>query len=721
MPKISLIFYNFNNGLYLEHSLGSILSQTMRDIEVIVIDTGSTDDSMKILQESAAADPRIRLLELPPCQSPHSARKYALAVSSGQFVMFVNSGDFLVPNACEAAYKAASEGHHDIICFHINVIPQPGGDSEEADRIASRFNKTPAKTSGRDAIVQALCSASYGTPVVWNKLYRGQLAREAFGQMEKSAPADDYEKYELLALANAASSLLRLNQKLYNYRPWAISPDAGPSTLYSCNYGKQVIQDFCRKHGAEQYAETIFKESLQDDINSWLESVPPEQTTPYFNSIASKYGIMPIMDEFLLHFSSKVHQIADKFQHYATDERPKQPVKRVGIFYSIMMGGGAEAVITQLANLLAKDNYQVTVFLRYGYPADNKFAPEVRLLYLNPQLLVQGHSSRLYQLHNYLKNNPVDVMLFHDAWDPNLIWQIILLKYLHISQILFHHSSYVRALYKLNEYSLNEYYNIFKLLDNLVCLSSYAELFMRLNGIDAKFIANPIKQCSIQPEKDFCSRKKRIIMLGRLADPIKQPEEALKIFREILKSMPDVKLTFIGSFVDSKKREEFYATARKLEVADKIEVTGWTENPAVYIDQAALLLATSWSEAFPLAIGEAQARGLPVVMYSLAIELARDNKSIITVSQGDFKSAAREIVALLNDEPRWRRLSAIAAANAKKFTPEKYLENIKELLATVGTASELTRYHPEDYRVAMRMLAFYGAHLPPWLEQQTGK
>ncbi len=97
---VSIIIPAYNVEKYLRECLDSALGQTFSDIEVIVIDDGSTDSTPEIIREYAARDPRLKALTRPN-GGPSRARNAGLDVSRGEWIVFLDSDDVLAPTAVE--------------------------------------------------------------------------------------------------------------------------------------------------------------------------------------------------------------------------------------------------------------------------------------------------------------------------------------------------------------------------------------------------------------------------------------------------------------------------------------------------------------------------------------------------------------------------------------------------------------------------------------------
>lgn len=113
MPEISVIVPVYNTGRFLNRCVDSILAQTFSDLELFLVDDGSTDLSGKICDEYAAKDSRVRVIHQEN-QGQSVARNQAISQMEGNWVHFVDSDDWIHPQMLEYLYRAAMELHTDI-------------------------------------------------------------------------------------------------------------------------------------------------------------------------------------------------------------------------------------------------------------------------------------------------------------------------------------------------------------------------------------------------------------------------------------------------------------------------------------------------------------------------------------------------------------------------------------------------------------------------------
>ncbi|UJW87436.1 glycosyltransferase family 2 protein [Devosia sp. SL43] len=114
-PEVSVIMANFNGSAYLGAAIESVLSQTLGNIEVIVVDDASTDDSVAIMQSFAATDSRVRPLPLTANAGPAKARNLALDLARGEWIAIVDADDLITPDRLGRLVALASDNDVGIV------------------------------------------------------------------------------------------------------------------------------------------------------------------------------------------------------------------------------------------------------------------------------------------------------------------------------------------------------------------------------------------------------------------------------------------------------------------------------------------------------------------------------------------------------------------------------------------------------------------------------
>lgn len=140
---VSVIVPVYNTDRYLKKCIESVLNQSYKEIEVLLVDDKSTDDSLKIIRNYATSDTRIRLIENEVNLGNGKSRNKAIEMATGRWVMFVDSDDYLEPNAVEELVRLASESESDVILSGYNLISFQDG---ETDKVKKKRTMLPALT-----------------------------------------------------------------------------------------------------------------------------------------------------------------------------------------------------------------------------------------------------------------------------------------------------------------------------------------------------------------------------------------------------------------------------------------------------------------------------------------------------------------------------------------------------------------------------------------------
>lgn len=106
-PVVSVIIANYNGAAYLADAIRSVQHQTLRDIEIVIADDGSTDESTGIIGRLMAEDPRIRLLHHSQNRGVAAARNRALAVANGEWIAVMDADDLMHPERLSRLIEAA--------------------------------------------------------------------------------------------------------------------------------------------------------------------------------------------------------------------------------------------------------------------------------------------------------------------------------------------------------------------------------------------------------------------------------------------------------------------------------------------------------------------------------------------------------------------------------------------------------------------------------------
>ena len=166
---ISIIIPVYNVKNYLRECLDSVLSQTYKNLEIIVVDDGSTDGSSRLCDAYAKKDTRIQVIHQNN-QGLSAARNTGLDAANGEFIAFLDSDDYLKKNAMEALLHGLLEFEGDICIGALQEVDVDGKKKRVVDfPITMEYQVVDERTFWK------YVEQSYAATVVWTKLYRKEL------------------------------------------------------------------------------------------------------------------------------------------------------------------------------------------------------------------------------------------------------------------------------------------------------------------------------------------------------------------------------------------------------------------------------------------------------------------------------------------------------------------------------------------------------------------
>ncbi|MBP7051978.1 MAG: glycosyltransferase [Phycisphaerae bacterium] len=202
---VSVIVPVYNTEQYLRVCLDSLVKQSLRELEIVCVNDGSTDGSPAVLREYAERNNRIRIIDKPN-EGQGVARNVGLAAATGKYVVFVDSDDYVDCDLCRMAYECAEQSQADVVMYDYVECSEDG-------HIRSRGTDGSLLASVRASDRKSLL-AQMG--VVWTKLVRLEWLRSHGIRFPEGRIYEDvFVHWRLLTLADG---LALLPERLYYYR-----------------------------------------------------------------------------------------------------------------------------------------------------------------------------------------------------------------------------------------------------------------------------------------------------------------------------------------------------------------------------------------------------------------------------------------------------------------------------------------------------------------------
>ena len=178
MPKISVIVPVYNVEDYIERCLTTLKNQTMKDLEFIIVDDGSTDESAKIIKKFVKEDARFSYHKKKN-GGLSDARNYGMKYAKGEYLAFLDSDDYVDLDLYEKMYEKT---HDDIGAFQADIV--------ETDFIWEYPDKQVVDISKVDDMTRVIVDIRV---VAWNKLYRREWIEKLGIQFSKGLRYEDVD------------------------------------------------------------------------------------------------------------------------------------------------------------------------------------------------------------------------------------------------------------------------------------------------------------------------------------------------------------------------------------------------------------------------------------------------------------------------------------------------------------------------------------------------
>lgn len=191
-PLVSIILPVYNAQSHLERCIGSILAQTYRDLELIILNDGSKDQSLPVCEAFRAKDSRILLVDKDN-SGVSDTRNLGLKLAGGKYIQFVDSDDHIAPDYTQHLVTAAEQNHADLVIAPYKMVIPAGVSKPEQvlEKLQDdlgvmsvarppevrEYGFLPAGIYDKDTFALRLMDkpASYFYSVLWNKLYRRDI------------------------------------------------------------------------------------------------------------------------------------------------------------------------------------------------------------------------------------------------------------------------------------------------------------------------------------------------------------------------------------------------------------------------------------------------------------------------------------------------------------------------------------------------------------------
>lgn len=243
--KISIIVPVYNVEKYLEKCLKSLVKQTLKDIEIIVVNDGTKDNSQKIVDKYVKKYPMLVKSYIKENGGLSSARNFGLKYAKGDYIAFVDSDDYVEENMYEKLYNKAVEKDFDMVVCNLKYIYDT--------KIVNAYSNIKEDIFSKDEIKKSMINIY---PAAWNKLFNKRLFKNKVLFKEKVWFEDVEFLYRLYPYIN---SIGKVDDYLYNYvqRDGAITSTFDERLFHYIDNFNGIVKFYKEKKFFDEYKKEL--------------------------------------------------------------------------------------------------------------------------------------------------------------------------------------------------------------------------------------------------------------------------------------------------------------------------------------------------------------------------------------------------------------------------------------------------------------------------------
>lgn len=722
---ISIILPVYNVEEYINECLKSLINQTLYNIEIILVDDGSTDKSGNICDEYAKKDSRVKIIHQKN-QGSLQARRNGILQANGKYILFVDPDDFIAKDdSIEKIYNLIEKEKVDILQFSIDVIDL----DEKRRKNTLKWMKVCQERidGGRNIISSCFSEGKFGWNL-WNKIYKSEICKKSALNINSDinlyAGTDIYPFFLMAFFANSFIGVV--TEPFYVYRrndkgitsKKKVTIDSFKHTANEINIVK-LAENFLKSRNIYIEYEDIIKVWKKRSLGfpmARFRSLIESDASKGFDLLIKNYPITEVITSLWNIYKGNQLSLINRVKNSEIFIKNKKNIKTIGIFYHRYNGGGVQRVISLQIPLFIRMGLKV-VFFTEEYDAEGEYNLDESVSRVILPLDIKERSKKLLET---IKYNKIDVMLYHAASSNLFLFDLLVVKSQKIPFIATCHELTVQTMSKPN-IKVTYLHELYKLTDLLLVLSHMEEAYYKSMGVNAIYLPN---QVQFRNSLSLYENNEGIILwVGRLDENQKNYRDALEIMKVVAHEKPDAKMIMLGREYTKNSGEIIRSFISDNNLESNIEWHGNVKNVEDYYKKAKIVLMTSSYESFPMVIIESKSFGIPLVTYSMPyLELLKDGRGYIEVPQRDIEHAAEEIIGLLNNDELCKHLSDEARNSIRQFSDFNHLIAWKNIIRKIEDNALVNDIYKDNYfKLFMETLFFHYGRGVDFYEKEANK
>lgn len=685
---ISVIVPVHNVEDYIRQCIDSIILQTYTNLEVILVDDGSTDSSGTICDEYQIKDERIRVIHKIN-GGLSAARNVGIDACQGEYIGFVDSDDWIDKHMFAKLYAVARESGADIVACHpINVY---------GNRLQKNHFDASRCCTDKISMIDELFNGGGQTLSACVRLHK----RHVFKTVRFPVGTNWEDAYTALDLVEECNKLVVLPDTLYYYRQRVGSITHqkvySPHIFDGVHVYKRNYKIIARKYPTStwiaqkrlwwSYCVALATAGSTEDYENYREEVMAVQRefrklfshvfkTP---KVPLKSRLSAVLAMVLPPPNTPMFVNGGQTKEGQDSECNRK--KKIGfVIYNLNAKGGAERVFSVIANVLTAHYEIVAISIQPCAVPSYQLDSRIKVLSISPQgktLRVRDllWPCNIVRLRKICKNEKLCAIICVSSVTVLALLSIIGCR---IYRLVWEQTSYENKLYCTRKRRWQQRFG-FLIADITVALTKrnvdYAVHNMFVRSDKITHIYNPVMP-SKGVRKYTCDIKaKQIITISRI-DPVKGLKILVRIAANVLKKHDDWRWNVYGQTEDAALYDELKQWISVYELTDRLILAGVVDDIETKLCASSICVMTSYYEGLPMSLLEAKSVGLPIVAFDCPTgpsEIVCNGVNGFLIDCYDEEQMAEKIVLLIENEELRTDMSHNASLDIDKFS----LENIK--------------------------------------------
>lgn len=324
-PFFSILVPVYNTSQYLDRCMNSVTKQTFHNIEIILVDDGSTDRSGEMCDRWEKIDARVKVIHQEN-KGLFMARKVAVAIAKGDYHVFVDSDDWIDTNLCQDVSNAIQKSQPDADIIHFGTYIEKQGivDKSTKKSFENSFNRFVECKTTKEIMEEAFIKRSFAWNM-WGKAYKKDIVRKAYSMMPdiRCTYAEDlFTSYLLYSITN---NIIPLRKRLYHYSIGCGMSTASDTSLRPFINMLQAYDVFETLKTVSKQKELEFKssvhcidqlrnvlhESVQSNLTATSEALRDEKITLWIERIGGQEAVRSLLKPFVPCVNNEVDDYED--------------------------------------------------------------------------------------------------------------------------------------------------------------------------------------------------------------------------------------------------------------------------------------------------------------------------------------------------------------------------------------------------------------------------